>query len=283
MSDSLTRFIFDEFNVRGVLVKLKQSSARMIEGHGYPALLGTMLQEAAAINLLLATTLKFEGKISIQLQTPGALKLLFSQTTHDYTFRGVIHHESEDNQPTSFSELTKNGQMAITIEPEKGQRYQGVVALEGNNLAECIEGYFAQSEQLITRLFVFTQGHEVCGLLLQALPDLSSQEDFDHLVTLAETLTSEEIFSLENQDILYRLFHQEMIRNLEDDAVSFACPCSREKMLASIQMLDNAEIEEILEDEGHVSVVCEFCLNQYDFTRIDIKEFLAVQGNETRH
>lgn len=284
MTDKLTRFIFDQYNIRGVLVNLNQSLEDMLSRQTYPANLSEILKQAVAINSLMATTLKFKGKISIQLQTPVGLKLLFAQTTHEQTFRGIIHYDEDlDLSNMSFKDLTHQGQMAITIEPDKGQRYQGVVALGETTLADCIENYFFQSEQLKTRIFMFSQEDKVSALLLQALPDMSSESDFMHLETLVETLTAEEVFSLDNQDVLHRLFHQELVRNLDEEDVSFKCTCSREKMLGSLTMLDEEEIEEILESEKHIKVECEFCRTAYDFDRLAIKEFLAVPGNETRH
>lgn len=281
MADQLTRLIFDDFNIRGVAVRIVNDTDQLISSHNYPAPLAKLLLEAAAINAMLTTTLKFEGKISLQLQTPNSLKLLLVQTTHELEYRGIIRHEDYANE--AFAELTQGGQMVITIEPDKGERYQGIIALEGDTLTACIEGYFAQSEQLKTRLLIYSRPTGVFGLLLQALPDLSSDADFEHVDTLAQTLTEEEAFELENHDILHRLYHEERVRSLADESISFNCTCSRDKMLSSLQLLDDAEISEILEASGHVEIQCEFCMTQYKFSAIDIKSFGAVEGNDTRH
>ena len=284
MTDTIHRFIFDTFGIRGELVKLSDSSQQMISAHQYPPLIAKLLQQAAAVNVLLATTLKFEGKISIQLQTPGELKMLVVQSTDKLGYRGVARYDQQaDYSQMSFKDITNNGQMCITIEPSKGQRYQGIVALEGNDLAQCVELYFNQSEQLKTRIWLYNNDTQVFGLLLQALPDMLSDESFHHLVTLASTITEQECLSVDSETLLHRLFHQESIINLAVDSITFQCGCSQEKMLDSICLLNQDEIKEILDDEGEISVTCEFCLNHFAFTEIDIKKHQGFEGNSILH
>lgn len=283
MSDTIHRFIFDNYAIRGELVKLDESSQRMIEGHDYPPFIATLLQQAAAVTTLLATTLKFEGKISLQLVTPEDLKMLVVQTSHKLSFRGVARYEEEsDYSDMSFADL-KNGQMSITIEPLKGKRYQGIVPLNGQNLAECIENYFIQSEQLQTRIWLFNNDKHVCGLMLQALPDMNETDDFDHLVHLASTLSEEESLSVDSDTLLHRLFHQESIKNLAADPVRFECGCSREKMLNSVSLLPQDQLDELFSTREEISVKCEFCLKLMRFSKPEIQLSRGVTGNETLH
>ncbi len=284
MTDKIHRFIFDTFGIRGEMVHLAASSQRMIEAHNYPSLIADLLQQAAAVNVLLATTLKFEGRISIQLQGSGALKMLVVQTTHELGYRGVAHFdEQQDYSKLGFTDLIKDGQMCITIEPVKGRRYQGVVPLEGNNLAECVETYFKQSEQLNTRIWLYNDSSQVFGLLIQALPDMLSEESFQHLETLASTLTADECLTVENDVLLHRLFHDESVINLTEETVKFSCECSPEKMLNALILLSDDEIEEILQESGEVAMTCEFCLNHYAFNEVDIKQHKSMDGNSTQH
>jgi len=284
MPDQIHRFIFDTYGIRGELVKLEASSQRMLQDHRYPPVIASLLQQTAAVSALLATTLKFEGKISIQLQTPGDLKMLVVQTTHKLGYRGLARFEPEtDYNEKSFAELTQNGQMSITIEPNKGKRYQGIVPLNGVNLAECIENYFNQSEQLQTRIWLFNDDNQVCGLLLQALPDMLSDDAFEHLVYLASTLTPDECLSVDSEILLHRLFHQESVKNLAVDPINFTCGCSEKKMLDSIRLLPEHEIKEILESKGALSLRCEFCRSGFQFNEVDIKRHQSLQGNQTRH
>ena len=284
MSDKIHRFIFDTHGIRGELVKLNQSSARMLKDHRYPPFIATLLQQAAAVNILLATTLKFEGKISIQLQASQLVKMLVVQTTHKLGFRGLVRFDKQaDYSKVAFEDLTENGQMSITIEPLKGKRYQGIVPLNGKNLAECVENYFNQSEQLETRIWLFNDEEQVFGLMLQALPDMLSQDSFEHLVYLASTLSKEECLSVDSDILLHRLFHQESIRGLAVYPVKFTCGCSKTKMLNSLNLLPEEDINEILASKGEVAVKCEFCLNQFRFSELDLKSSNSLKGNETKH
>jgi len=284
MIDKIHRFIFDTYGIRGELVRLSETSQRVLQGHNYPETIADLLQQCSAVSILLATTLKFEGQISVQLQTPGDLKMLVIQTTHKLGFRGVARYEETANfDGRSFEELTEGGQMVITIAPKKGKRYQGIVPLEGKNLAECIEQYFNQSEQLKTRIWLFNNGEEVCGLFLQALPDMTSQDSFDHLVYLSSTLTAEECLTVDSEILLHRLFHQESIKGMSVDEVSFQCGCSEKKMLDSLRLLPDSDIEEILRSKGEISARCEFCLNRFKFTELDLKKNDSLPGNSTQH
>jgi molecular chaperone Hsp33 len=284
MTDKIHRFIFNTYGIRGELVNLTDSNQRMLQDHQYPPFIADLLQQAAAVSLLLATTLKFEGKISIQLQTPGMLKMLVVQTNHNLGYRGLARFDNKaDFSQSSFEQVTQGGQMSITIEPLKGKRYQGIVPLDGSNLAQCVEHYFEQSEQLKTKIWLYNNKEQAFGLMLQALPDMLSEESFEHLVFLANTLTKEECLSVDSEIILHRLFHQESISNLAVDPVTFHCGCSKKKMLESISLLAKDEINEILEDKGEISVKCEFCLNQFVFNHLDLKTGQTVKGNKTQH
>jgi molecular chaperone Hsp33 len=284
VTDKIHRFIFDNQDIRGQLVKLSDTSQRMLQSHNYPPIIADLLQQAAAVSILLATTLKFEGKISLQLQTQDKLKMLIVQATHNLGYRGLVRFdETIDYDQMKFADLVKNGQMSITIEPTKGKRYQGMVSLEGNNLAECVENYFNQSEQLATRIWLFNSEQQVCGLMIQALPNMQDQETFDHLVHLASTLGQEESLSIDSEILLQRLFHQEPVRLLSVDDINFTCGCSEKKMLNSLSLLDQNEIDDIIQKHDVISMKCEFCLNHFKFTDLDIKAHQAQSGNNTQH
>jgi len=284
MTDNIHRFIFDSFGIRGELVHLEDSIQSMLINHRYPLVIADLLQQVAAVAILLTTTLKFEGKMSVQLQTKGKLKLLVVQSNHNLGFRGVVRYDKEaEYSGMNFKDLINEGQLSITIEPKRGKRYQGYVSLDKNSFAGCIEDYFNQSEQLKTRIWLFNDDKKVTGLMLQALPDMLNQDSFDHLVFLAETLTKEECLSVDGDVLLNRLFHQESVRDLLTRDVKFQCGCNRKKMLHSVNFFPEEEIQEILHTKGKVTVKCEFCLDQFDFDGFDIKSQQAVASNTTQH
>ncbi len=284
MTDKIHRFIFDAHGIRGEMVRLEDSCQKMLQNHKYPPTIASLLQQTAAASVMLATTLKFEGKMSIQLITQGCLKMLLVQTTHNLGYRGLVRYDQQaDYTDLAFSDLVKDGQMTITIEPKKGKRYQGIVPLSGNSIAECIENYFNQSEQLETRIWLFNNESQVYGMMLQALPDMLSKDSFEHLVYLASTLAQDESLSVDNEILMHRLFHQESIQNLVVEPVSFNCGCSEKKMLDSISLLPSEEIQQMLSEKGHIAVKCEFCWARFSFDEVDIKSHLSLDGNSTKH
>ena len=284
MTDKIHRFIFDSFGIRGELVQLEDSVQRMLQSHDYPPVVTSLLQQVAAVSILLTTTIKFEGRLSVQLQTNDALKLLIVQCNNKLGYRGIARLDDQANfADVDYKQLTKDGKLTITIEPKKGKRYQGIISLEHDNFTKCIEEYFNQSEQLRTRIWLFNNEHKVTGLMLQALPDMLSQDSFDHLVYLAQTLTEEECLTMDASILLHRLFHEEKTKNLLVEDIHFQCGCSRKKMLDSVSLFPEEEIDEIIQTRGHVSVKCEFCLQQFKFSKIDLKSHTAVIKNKTLH
>ena len=228
-------------------------------------------------------TTEFEGEISLQIQSKGPVSYAVLSATHEQTLRGVARwDESLDALPESFAELVKQAVLVITITPDEGERYQGVVALDKPSLAACIEEYFSQSEQLATSVHLMTdlsdaKNAKAAGILLQVLPtdasatDVSQATEFEHISTLTDTLTSKEVFSLSVEDILYRLYHQEDIELYSPQAVSFACTCSKERSAEALRHVEKAELLAIAEEEGAVKMNCQYCHAEYRFDSIDIE------------
>ncbi|WP_017444443.1 Hsp33 family molecular chaperone HslO [Gayadomonas joobiniege] len=275
--DQLIRYLFDKHSVRGELVQLKQSIADMTQNHQYPTVIADVLGQLVAATSLLTATLKFEGDIAVQIQGDGPVSYIAVNGTHQQALRGVARFQEVPEQG-DLKSLFGKGYLVITITPNKGERYQGVVALEQDTISACLEDYFLQSEQLATRIWLFSDPGQTfaAGMLLQQLPaaDGSVTESMDHLASLTETMTSKEIFSLPAEEVLYRLYHQEEVKVYPAQAVSFVCGCSREKSLNAIAGLKNEEMEEILTAEGKISVKCEYCLTEYVFNRQDLTELL---------
>lgn len=278
--EQLHRFLFDQVHVRGELVQLQQSFREMLGEHDYPAPVQRLLGELMATTSLLTATLKFEGSITVQLQGNGPVRLAVINGDHKQKLRGVARYQG-DIADGNLHDLVGKGHLVITITPDQGERYQGVVGLEGETLSECIEHYFARSEQLPTRLWLKTgeiDGAPVAaGLLLQVLPDETDAEGpgFEHLITLTETLTAEEMFTLPAGEILHRLYHQEDLQVFEPQQVRFFCGCSRERSANALSGMDKAELMAIAAEEGAVHVNCEYCGASYIFDPIDIEALFS--------
>ncbi|GAM70284.1 33 kDa chaperonin [Vibrio ishigakensis] len=248
----------------------------------------TLLGELLVATTLLTATLKFEGSITLQLQGDGPVSLAVINGDHDQKVRGVARFEGEIADDATLHQMLGKGHLVITITPKKGERYQGVVGLEGDTIAEVIENYFERSEQLKTRLWIRTGEHEgqlnAAGMLLQVVPDGTGKpEDFDHLEQLTNTVKNEELFSLAANDLLYRLYNQETVQLFDPQPVEFFCGCSRERSGAAIVTIDRAEVNDILATEGMVSLHCDYCGTSYDFDSAQIEELFADTTKPTMH
>lgn len=276
--DNLYRYLFENADVRGELVQLEDSFQSIISTHDYPVVVKHLLGELLAATSLLTATLKFSGDIGIQLQGNGPVSLAVINGNNNQQMRGVARFNGELADDATLADLFGKGYMVITLTPDEGERYQGVVALDKPTLAECLEEYFAQSEQLPTRIWLFTNEQKAAGMLLQVLPGEGDNEEYDHLSQLTATIKAEELLDLEAEEVLHRLYHQEEVRLFDPIPVSFKCTCSRERSAAAIRTVDKAEIDSILAEAGKIEMGCEYCNTNYVFDAIDVEGIFANQA-----
>ncbi|MDH5483720.1 MAG: Hsp33 family molecular chaperone HslO [Gammaproteobacteria bacterium] len=269
--DQLHRFTIENTNVRGEMVHLDASWQAILERTDYPDNVRAVLGEAMAAVALLSSTIKFEGSLILQIRGDGPLHLLVAQATSSGTLRGIAHWN--DEVPSEgLQGIFGMGQMAITIEPDKGEAYQGIIALQGQHLNEAIENYFQQSEQLNTRLWLASNQQTCAGFLLQELPDKKQDDDnWIRASHLASTLRDEEIINLPVKEVLHRLFHEDDVRLYESDPISFRCNCSIERIQSMLLSLGEKETHEILHEQGKIEIDCEFCNAHYEFDTVDIE------------
>ncbi len=287
----LNRYLFEDLSVRGELVQLDDVYQQIISSKEYPAAVQKLLGELLVATTLLTATLKFEGSITMQLQGDGPVSLAVINGDHDQKIRGVARFEGDIADDAGLHDLMGKGHLVITITPKKGERYQGVVGLEGDNLSEVLEGYFANSEQLKTRLWIRTGEHDgkphAAGMLLQVMPDgTGTPDDFEHLEQLTNTVKNEELFALEANDLLYRLYNQEKVQLFTPQPVEFFCGCSRERSGSAIITVAKEEIYDILSTEGSVALHCDYCGTNYSFDKNDVDALYAEaadKGNNTVH
>jgi molecular chaperone Hsp33 len=306
--DSLHRFMFEHFPIRGHLVHLDASWRALIEHREYPESIRNTLGEAVAASLLLAATIKFDGVLSLQLQGSGPVHLLLAQCTSGLGVRGLARFSEESGRaegaaagggvaevstrafPTRVDELIGPGNLTVTLESgDSAQRYQGIVPIIGARLAESLQMYFENSEQLPTRLWLHADERGASGMLLQRLPgaagmgaaaadvalplDVAAIDDAWRRVQLiGETLTTEEMHTLSDAQILHRLFNEDDVRLYEPSPVYFRCRCSRERVSGVLQGLGEKESRSILAERGEVEVRCDFCNRAYVFDAVDVEQ-----------
>ncbi|MGJ0629014.1 Hsp33 family molecular chaperone HslO [Xenorhabdus bovienii] len=281
--DQLHRFLFESHSVRGELVSVSETYQRMMENHHYPLPVQQLLGELLVATSLLTATLKFNGDITVQIQGDGPVRLAVINGNNQQQMRGTARIDGDVDAASSLRDMVGNGYMVITVTPTEGERYQGVVALEGETLAECLDAYFKQSEQLPTRLFIRTgmlDGKMAAGgMLLQILPGAQegSEDLFDHLVQLTATIKGEELFTLDVKEILHRLYHEEDVTLYEPQQVEFRCTCSHQRCADTLVTLPDADLQEILLKDGKIDMECEFCGMHYIFNDKDISEIKIVK------
>lgn len=276
--DLLVRFLFSQRDVRGEIAYASDSLQQMLQNHDYPYPVKQLLAELVVATSLLTATLKLDGDIAVQLQGDGPVRFAAVNGTAEQEFRGVARLQAEIGA-TGFRDLIGEGYMLVTITPKQGERYQGIIPLTGDSLTDTLEAYFAQSEQLPTRLYLFTDLTEnnsrAAGLLLQVLPvdPDKAKQDFNDLVIVTDTITSNELLNLPTEQMLHRLYHDEEVELFAPQQIRFVCGCSREKCEAAIISLGKAVIEEHIA-EGKLYISCDYCNSTYHFDSAELSLLL---------
>lgn len=289
-TDTLHRFLFEHLPIRGEIVRLDSVWQSVIERHDYPPVLKNLMGELCAVAVLLSATLKLQGSMVLQIHGKGAVKLLVVECTGDLEVRATAKWDGDLAQG-KLQELVGDGRFVITLDPKDGnQAYQGIVALEGDTIAEILQNYMTRSEQLETRLWLAADDKAATGMLLQKLPAQRETQDEDawgRATQIAATLKSEELLTLPAAELVHRLYHEEDIRLFDAQTVAFRCTCSRENVGRMLQMLGREEVVSILAERGEIEVHCEFCNERYVFDSVDAEavfiEAATMNTNKTLH
>lgn len=280
--DVLHRFLLERAGVRGVIVRLGAAWREVAGRAEYPAPLLDLLGQSLVASALMTGNIKFDGALSIELKSRGALRLLFAECTDVGRLRGLARWNETVPDALDLSELPQ-AIMAITIgQAERGQRYQGLVDLSHPDLAGALENYFQQSEQLPARFVLAANENHAVGLVLQKLPgegghDAEHDEDgWPRVEHLTATLGRDELLGTKPEELLYRLYHEETVRLFDPRPLAFGCSCSRERVEAMLRSLGREEIEATLAAQnGTIEVTCEFCARTYNFDRVDAEHLLS--------
>lgn len=288
--DTLQRFLFEHAAVRGQYLHLDGTWQAVLARHDYPTAVRRLLGETLVAAGLLGSTLKDHGRLVIQVNGHGPVNLLVAEATAQRTLRGMAQWNATVPDGADLAASFGDGRMAITLEPEDGgERYQGIVPLEGADLAGAFEGYLARSEQLPTRLWLAVDGRRASGLMLQRIPGQSDvdTDTWERACHLADTVTEAELLGLDGDRLRHRLFHEEDLRLFEAEPVRFACSCSRERVAGTLRSLGVDEVRSIIAEQGAVDVNCEFCNRHFHFDPVDAEQLFAADdplaGSPTRH
>lgn len=288
--DVLDRYIFDNKDVRVAFVYLHNSIVENLRNQNYPPAVQKLLGEFICASALLASSLKFEGRLVLQLRAEAAVSLLMAECTDEGHVRGYAQYQAEyesqhqDSESSDFEARLeqfsfadfKNGTLALTIEPKSGEAYQGIVPLEGENLAQCLQNYFLQSEQLGSHFYLLCEGQYARGFMLQQLPAQLEKNGetrilhWEEVTALADTLSAQELLTLPSTTLIYRLFHEHQLRFLEQKPLQFKCSCSKQRMDNALASLGAEELQSILVEQGQIDVRCEFCKHGYIYGQDEV-------------
>lgn len=273
-ADIRTRFIFDDMPVRGLHVRLENVWTHIVGQKHYPAAIRRALGELLAAGALLSGNLKTDGTLIVQVQGQGRLKMLVVEATSDQTVRATARWDetADINDDESLTDLLgSNSVFVLTLQPKDAEPWQGVVPLEGSSIAQMLINYTKRSEQLDTQIVLASSDDACGGLLVQRLPETEPDAaSWEHVSTLVQTLTSEELTGLDAQHALYRLFHETPPRVFDPENIEFACTCSRGKVSDMLLMLGGEEVGGVVAEQGSIQIDCDFCHAKYVFDETDV-------------
>ena len=282
--DQIHRFLFDNANIRGEVLSLRSSYLDACQYQDLPPTAKILLGEFLAAASLLGEVLKTDGTITLQARGDGLIPLIMAEIDNKGNLRGIAKVgqglSEADILGLDIKKLIGRGVLSLTVDPLKGQRYQGIIEVSGASLAETLTQYFCQSEQLPTQVWLHATESFSGGLLLQALPDTVTQshdsEQWTTATQLATTLTSEELLTLDHAQILTRLFSEEYnVRIFEPKDLRFSCHCSEERCHQTLQTLGEEDVLDLLKTNQSIDISCEFCGHNYRFTEDHIKLIFA--------
>ena len=289
MADTLLRFLFRAAPVRGEIVRLQASWQQMVANHGYPAPVARLLGEMTAAAALLAANIKFDGALILQVQGNGPVRLLVVEVQPQMRLRATakLREAAVIAADATLQQLTNpNGdaRCAITLDPtdrRPGQQpYQGVVPLAGETIAQVLENYLRQSEQVESRLWLAATEAAAAGVLLQKLPQEggAAKADVDawqRTTALTATLTRDELLALAPEALAHRLYWEERLEHFAPVEPRFECNCSRQRSGRMLLALGREEADSILAERGDVEIVCDFCNARYRFDAVDVGQLFA--------
>ncbi|GAA6151041.1 Hsp33 family molecular chaperone HslO [Pseudoteredinibacter isoporae] len=296
-SDTIQHFIFENTDIRGEIITLDEAYQQVRNNNAaaeqeVPERVLRLLGEFMAAVALLSGTLKFEGLLTLQARGDGAMPMIMAEASYQKGLRAAVQINDaaaiEALESASLADLLGNqGLLAILIQPDKGERYQGIVPLVKTDLAACLEDYFAQSEQLGTRFWLAADEKRATGLMVQELPQQladaeTNAEHWQTITALAETIKDDELLSLDPHTILYRLFNEEDVRLFDPQTVSFQCSCSEERCVGTILSIGQDEAQLILSEQDLITMDCHFCGQKYQFGPQQVEKIFA-EANNAQH
>jgi len=292
-SDFVTRFLFDDLDIRGAFVRLNDVWRKMQSGRDYADVVRDLLGEMTAVTVLIGCNLKQPSRLGFQLKGHGPVQLLVIDCTEELKIRGmaqavegVQERASEEGVKVGAQTLFGDGHLSLVLQNESAtEPYQSIVPIVGESIAEIFEYYLAQSEQLSARLWLFANGDSAAGLFIQKLPN-ADEKDADgwaRVEYLASTIKAHEMHTLSPEKLLSRLFPEETLRLYPPRPVEYECPENRDKVVSMLRSLGREEVETAIREQEVLIVRDDICNHEYTFDASDLDELFPAEAPPTLH
>jgi molecular chaperone Hsp33 len=278
--NTLHRFLFKDLAIRGQHIRLTDAWQCMTQDRHYPPVLTQFLGELTAVSVMLASGMKHQGKLTLQIMGEGPVNLLVVEVTNDLKVKGVAKTNAElpALSEATLDALLGKGQILVTLENlDTDTLYQSYVPREGKTVAEAFEAFMTQSDQLETKLWLHADEHTTAGLLLQKMPETDEKDSdaWNRITHLASTVKPEELLNLEAIELLHRLFHEETVELFDPQEVRYECPHDKGKIDAMLLSLGREEVDKILEKEGEIVIHNEMCNQHERYGKEDIDQLFS--------
>lgn len=278
-ADTLQRFMFEHANIRGEIAHLNETYQAIIQQHPYPPMVKQLLGQALVSVILLTGSIKFEGNISLQFQGDERLPLLLVQCNHLLDVRGYAKYCKED-ETVDYHAAFLTGKMMLTIaQDNQTQPYRSVVPIVSGHMSDNLMHYFAQSEQISSRVWLAANDEQASGMLLQLMPSQDTQPDgqtqqreefWEYAVQIGQTITEHELLTLDNETLLHRLYHETQLRLYPARALRFQCRCNEERVKQALLVLGEKEVQALSQEKKVIDIRCDFCNKNFTFDAIDV-------------
>jgi molecular chaperone Hsp33 len=269
MQDAVQRFLLEELDIRGAVVKLSDTWQQMLTRREYPDAVRKLLGQMCAVTSIISANLKQAGRLTFQLRGHGIVPLMVIDCSQALNLRGFAQVNGDVPTSADLAELLGDGNLMMTLDVESArQPYQSYVPIEGNTIADVFEHYLAQSEQQPAVLMLAADGDQVAGLFLQKLPgaDLKDVDGWNRVVQLARTVKDQELLACDGVELLHRLFHEETVRVFEPRAVDHNFPPDWDKVRDMLRAVGRNEVEQMLAEHGEIIIRDDLSNLEYRFS-----------------
>ena len=276
--NTINRFLFKDLDIRGQHLSLIDTWQDMIRNRGYSVLVRQLFGELSALAIFLANGIKHKGKLTLQVQGSGIVSLLLVEVTSDLKIRGMVRSDGTIEEDDSLDKILGEGQIVATLyNSQTDHSFQSLVPINQKGLIATFEDYFFQSEQLESRLWVSSTQENLCAMLLQKMPeaDQHDSEGWHRVGTLSDTITEDELNSLDAESLLHRLFHEETLQLFNADWVGYECEQNKERFEKIIYDLGEQDARDLLKERGEIAIHNEICNEHLFFDEQDVDRIFA--------